>query len=72
MSSPFKFKEGKENNIFHHISTDEVYGTLGQTGLFKEDTHYAPNSPSSASKAVSDFVVRSYFRTYGKNVVTTN
>ncbi|WP_281847353.1 dTDP-glucose 4,6-dehydratase [Olleya namhaensis] len=72
MSSPFKYKEGKENNRFHHISTDEVYGTLGETGLFTEDTHYAPNSPYSASKAASDFVVRSYFHTYGMNVVTTN
>lgn len=72
MSSPFKYKEGKENNRFHHISTDEVYGTLGETGLFTEDTHYAPNSPYSASKAASDFVVRSYYHTYGMNVVTTN
>ncbi|WP_272023233.1 dTDP-glucose 4,6-dehydratase [Olleya namhaensis] len=72
MSSPFKYKEGKENNRFHHISTDEVYGTLGETGLFTEDTNYAPNSPYSASKAASDFVVRSYFHTYGMNVVTTN
>lgn len=72
MSSPFNYKKGKENNRFHHISTDEVYGTLGKTGLFTEDTHYAPNSPYSASKAASDFVVRSYFHTYGMNVVTTN
>ena len=72
MSSPFNYKKGKENNRFHHISTDEVYGTLGEKGLFKEDTHYAPNSPYSASKAASDFVVRSYFHTYGMNVVTTN
>ncbi|WP_198551042.1 dTDP-glucose 4,6-dehydratase [Olleya sp. 1-3] len=72
MSSPFKYKEGKENNRFHHISTDEVYGTLGETGLFTEDTHYAPNSPYSASKAASDFVVRSYYHTYGMNVITTN
>lgn len=72
MSAPFQFKKGKENNRFHHISTDEVYGTLGETGLFKEDTPYAPNSPYSASKAASDFIVRSYFHTYGLNVVTTN
>lgn len=72
MSSPFNYIKGKENNRFHHISTDEVYGTLGEKGLFKEDTHYAPNSPYSASKAASDFVVRSYFHTYGMNVVTTN
>lgn len=72
MSAPFKTKKGLENNRFHHISTDEVYGTLGKTGLFTEKTPYAPNSPYSASKAASDFVVRSYFHTYGMNVVTTN
>ncbi|MCH8485550.1 MAG: dTDP-glucose 4,6-dehydratase [Candidatus Cyclonatronum sp.] len=57
---------------FHHVSTDEVYGTLGDTGLFSETTPYAPNSPYSASKASSDFIVRSYHHTYGMNVVTTN
>lgn len=57
---------------FHHISTDEVYGTLGETGLFKETTPYAPNSPYSASKASSDLIVRAYHHTYGMNVVTTN
>ncbi len=63
-----EFKEAR----FHHISTDEVYGTLGETGLFTEETPYAPNSPYSASKAASDFIIRSYFHTYGMNVVTTN
>ena len=72
MDAPFSVKEGCENNRFHHISTDEVYGTLGKTGLFTEETPYAPNSPYSASKASSDFIVRSYFHTYGMNVVTTN
>ena len=72
MKSPNVFKEGYENCRFHHISTDEVYGTLGETGLFTEDTPYAPNSPYSASKASSDFMVRSYFHTYGMNVITTN
>ena len=72
MDAPFKVKENYENCRFHHISTDEVFGTLGKTGLFTEDTPYAPNSPYSASKASSDFVVRSYFHTYGLNVVTTN
>lgn len=72
MEAPFKFKEGCENNRFHHISTDEVYGTLGETGLFTETTPYAPNSPYSASKASSDFIIRSYHHTYGMNVVTTN
>lgn len=72
MEAPFTIKEGYENCRFHHISTDEVFGTLGKTGLFTENTPYAPNSPYSASKASSDFVVRSYFHTYGLNVVTTN
>ena len=58
---------------FHHISTDEVYGTLSQTDPpFTEDTPYAPNSPYSASKAASDHLVRAYFHTYKLPVVTTN
>lgn len=57
---------------FHHVSTDEVYGTLGETGLFTEETPYAPNSPYSASKASSDLLVRAYHHTYGLPVVTTN
>jgi dTDP-glucose 4,6-dehydratase len=57
---------------FHHVSTDEVYGSLGPTGYFTETTPYAPNSPYSASKAGSDFLVRSYHHTYGLPVVTTN
>ena len=65
-------KNHYRNNRFLHISTDEVYGSLGKTGLFNEQTPYAPNSPYSASKAASDFIVRSYFHTYGMNVVTTN
>lgn len=72
MEAPFKFKEGFEKNRFLHVSTDEVYGSLGEVGLFSESTAYAPNSPYSASKASSDFMVRSYFHTYGLNVVTTN
>ncbi|HKK12468.1 MAG TPA: GDP-mannose 4,6-dehydratase, partial [Flavobacteriaceae bacterium] len=72
MASPNKFRRGCENNRFLHISTDEVYGSLGKKGLFTEETPYAPNSPYSASKASSDFFVRSYFHTYGLNVVTTN
>ena len=51
MESPKMYKKGFENCRFHHISTDEVYGTLGETGLFTEETPYAPNSPLSASKA---------------------
>jgi dTDP-glucose 4,6-dehydratase len=57
---------------FLHVSTDEVYGTLGATGLFTETTPYAPNSPYSASKAGSDMLVRAYYHTYKMNVVTTN
>ncbi len=57
---------------FHHISTDEVYGTLGATGQFTEDTPYAPNSPYSASKAASDHLVRAWGETYGLPYVLTN
>ncbi len=57
---------------FHHISTDEVYGSLGEEGLFTETTPYAPNSPYSASKAGSDHLVRAWHHTYGMPVVTTN
>lgn len=72
MEKPFKVRDEYKEARFHHISTDEVYGTLGDEGLFTEETPYAPNSPYSASKASSDMVVRSYFHTYGMNVVTTN
>lgn len=72
MDEPFKIKDGSVGNRFLHISTDEVYGSLGKDGLFTESTPYAPNSPYSASKASSDLLVRSYFHTYGLNVVTTN
>ena len=74
MDAPFKYKEkySLEFPRFHHISTDEVYGTLGKEGLFTEKTPYAPNSPYSASKAASDMVVRSYLHTYGMNTVITN
>ncbi len=65
-------KIGFENARFHHISTDEVYGSLGSEGFFTEETPYAPNSPYSASKASSDFLVRSYHHTYGLNMVTSN
>jgi len=72
MTGPNIVKDEHKESRFHHISTDEVYGTLGETGLFTEHTPYAPNSPYSASKASSDFIVRSYFHTFGMNVVTTN
>jgi len=57
---------------FHHVSTDEVYGSLGPTGHFTETTPYAPNSPYSASKAASDMLVRAYHHTYGLPAVITN
>ncbi len=72
MKGPNQYNSGFESTRFHHVSTDEVYGTLGETGLFEETTPYAPNSPYSASKAGSDMIVRSYFHTYGMNVVTSN
>jgi dTDP-glucose 4,6-dehydratase len=57
---------------FHHVSTDEVYGALGATGFFREDTAYSPNSPYSASKAASDHLVRAYCHTYGLSVTLSN
>ena len=61
-----------DNHLFHHVSTDEVYGSLGETGLFEETTAYDPSSPYSASKAASDHIVRAYHRTYGLPVKITN
>ena len=72
MEAPHKVRPGYENARFHHISTDEVYGTLGETGYFTEETPYAPNSPYSASKASSDHIVRAYHHTYGMNITTSN
>ncbi|WP_328803025.1 dTDP-glucose 4,6-dehydratase [Paenibacillus sp. An7] len=72
MDGPGKVKESYESCRFHHISTDEVYGTLENEGKFTEESNYAPNSPYSASKASSDLIVRSFQRTYGLNVVITN
>lgn len=66
------FEAKKEPARFVHVSTDEVYGALGPEGHFTETTAYAPNSPYAASKAASDLIVRSYFRTYGMPVVITN
>lgn len=65
---------GERQDIFrfHHISTDEVYGSLGETGFFTENTAYQPNSPYSASKASSDHLVRAWHHTYGLPVITTN
>ncbi|MBP1910296.1 dTDP-glucose 4,6-dehydratase [Methanolobus bombayensis] len=82
MEKPFVYNHKYKNSVspdkgtifprFHHISTDEVYGTLGPKGLFTESTPYAPNSPYSASKASSDMIVRSYHHTYGLNTIITN
>lgn len=64
--------ERKQAFRFHHISTDEVYGSLGDIGLFTEETPYQPNSPYSASKASSDHLVRAWHETFGLPTVTTN
>jgi dTDP-glucose 4,6-dehydratase len=74
MEKPFIYKKEYEGCRFHHISTDEVYGTLTDDpdDLFKETTPYAPNSPYSASKASSDMIIRSYVETFGMNCVITN
>lgn len=65
-------ESGYEGKRFYHVSTDEVYGTLGETGLFTEDTAYDPRSPYSASKASSDHLVRAYYHTYDMPIVISN
>ena len=65
-------KERHKNFRFLHVSTDEVYGSLGDSGSFTEKTPYAPNSPYAASKAASDHLIRSYFKTFGFPTITTN
>lgn len=65
-------KKKKKNFLFHHTSTDEVFGSLGKNGLFTEKTPYDPSSPYSASKASSDHLVRAWGRTYGLPVIITN
>ncbi len=65
-------KEGFSNKLFYHVSTDEVYGSLGETGMFLETTSYDPRSPYSASKASSDHFVRAYHHTYGIPVIISN
>lgn len=74
MEKPFVYKDKYKNARFHHISTDEVYGTLSDNpkDLFTETTPYAPNSPYSASKASSDMLVRSYHYTFGLDTIITN
>jgi dTDP-glucose 4,6-dehydratase len=66
------WKDHPEGKLFYHISTDEVYGSLGDSGYFTEETAYRPHSPYSASKASSDHLVRAYFDTYGLPVVISN
>lgn len=66
------WKNNFEGKIFYHVSTDEVYGALGETGFFTEETSYSPNSPYSASKASSDHFVRAYGETYNLPVIITN
>jgi dTDP-glucose 4,6-dehydratase len=65
-------KKNKKKFLFHHISTDEVYGSLNKTDLFTEQSKYDPSSPYSASKASSDHLVRAWYRTYGLPVIITN
>ncbi len=74
LDKPFTYKSDYRNCRFHHISTDEVYGTLSDNlkELFTETTPYSPNSPYSASKASSDMIIRAYNETYGINTVITN
>jgi dTDP-glucose 4,6-dehydratase len=64
--------KGDKFKLFHHVSTDEVYGSLGAQGLFREDTPYRPNSPYSASKAASDHLVRAYHETFGLPTTISN
>jgi dTDP-glucose 4,6-dehydratase len=66
------WKGNYANKLFYHVSTDEVYGTLGETGFFTEETPYDPHSPYSASKAASDHFVMAYFDTYGLPIVMSN
>ena len=66
------WKDAYQGKRFYHVSTDEVYGSLGETGFFTEETPYDPRSPYSASKASSDHLVRAYYHTYGLPVVVSN
>ena len=72
LQSALKYWKAHPNFVFQHISTDEVYGTLGETGYFTEKTPYSPHSPYSASKAASDHLVRAWHDTYGLPVKITN
>ena len=68
----YHWKDNSEGKRFYHVSTDEVYGSLGATGFFTEDTAYDPRSPYSAAKASSDHFVRAFYHTYGLPVVVSN
>ena len=72
LNAPADSEQKNALHRFHHVSTDEVYGSLGPTGYFVETTPYAPNSPYSASKASSDMLVRAYHHTYGLPMIITN
>ena len=71
-SAKKQWKDSYEGKLFYHVSTDEVFGALGEKGLFTEKTAYSPNSPYSASKASSDHFVRAYHETYGLPIVISN
>jgi len=71
-SAKKRWKDSYEGKLFYHVSTDEVFGALGEEGLFTEKTAYSPNSPYSASKASSDHFVRAYHETYGLPIVISN
>ncbi len=71
-AAKFHWKDDFEGKVFYHVSTDEVYGSLGDTGFFVEDTAYDPHSPYSASKASSDHLVRAYFHTFKLPVKISN
>lgn len=71
-AAKFYWKDNYDNKLFYHVSTDEVYGSLGETGMFLETTPYDPRSPYSASKASSDHLVRAYYHTYNLPIVISN
>jgi len=71
-AAKFHWKDNTEGKLFYHVSTDEVYGSLGETGFFYETTSYDPRSPYSASKASSDHLVRAYYHTFGLPVKISN
>jgi dTDP-glucose 4,6-dehydratase len=71
-AAKFHWKDNYDGKLFYHVSTDEVYGSLGETGMFLETTPYDPRSPYSSSKASSDHLVRAYYHTYGLPMVISN